>query len=434
MLSQRSARVTAADERAPCGFASLPSALTVAIFASLPVDTRLRCAEVCPSWRATLTERSLWTSLRLPSAASDALLLAAAARAAGQLRVLDAAPCRRVTHETLLQVLRANAQSLRKLAVGYMPQLERDEISALLLAAPRLTALHANARCTTVTDAGVLLRCEAPFAALRLRRLSVTWLDFWGGLDDVPTIFTLAADVAANPYLSELQLVNAWLNTPERLGAVVDAALARRFSVVHLTNCNLFPICVPELARLLGSSALRSLTISNFNGQLLNVLFVAPFVDALVANTTLREFSLVCSNVWTFPAVAATLLSALAGHPSIAAVNLSGNVMARLPNATAALATLVAADGVLLDLNVSDCGLDDELLGPLVDALHHNKHLRALRCLNSTMTDAFARDRLLPAVLACTSLTTLELGLEWAGARAAEAACADRRAAARTDR
>jgi hypothetical protein len=42
-----------------------------------------------------------------------------------------------------------------------------------------------------------------------------------------------------------------------------------------------------------------------------------------------------------------------------------------------------------------------------VDALPHNTHLRTLDCRGNDMTELFARDRLLPAVRANTSLRTL---------------------------
>jgi hypothetical protein len=69
-------------------FAALPLALALALFSLLPVDQRLRCAEVCRGWRAVLSDASLWLRLDLSAAsgvarASDALLRAAAKRAAG---------------------------------------------------------------------------------------------------------------------------------------------------------------------------------------------------------------------------------------------------------------------------------------------------------------------------------------------------------------
>jgi hypothetical protein len=103
-------------------FESLPSALALAVFARLPADARLRCAEVCPSWRVMLRERNLWLRLDLSPAsgglarpATDALLHAAAARAAGGLQSLDVTDCTKITHEALRAVAAANAGALREL-------------------------------------------------------------------------------------------------------------------------------------------------------------------------------------------------------------------------------------------------------------------------------------------------------------------------------
>ena len=69
---------------------ALPRPLALAIFALLPVDTRLRCSEVSRAWRALLADTSLWTRLDLCSTSgvrfSEALFRAAVAKAGGQLR------------------------------------------------------------------------------------------------------------------------------------------------------------------------------------------------------------------------------------------------------------------------------------------------------------------------------------------------------------
>ena len=73
---------------------ALPRPLVLAIFALLPVDTRLRCSEVKRSWRALLADTTLFAFLDLSSSSglkycSWPLLRAAAAKAGGQLRALD---------------------------------------------------------------------------------------------------------------------------------------------------------------------------------------------------------------------------------------------------------------------------------------------------------------------------------------------------------
>ena len=74
---------------------ALPRPLALAIFALLPVDTRLRCIEVSRAWRALLADTSFWASVNLSSVDSGVarfslpLFRAAVAKAGGQLRALD---------------------------------------------------------------------------------------------------------------------------------------------------------------------------------------------------------------------------------------------------------------------------------------------------------------------------------------------------------
>jgi hypothetical protein len=92
--------------------------------------------------------------------------------------------------------------------------------------------------------------------------------------------------------------------------------------------------------------------------------------------------------------------------------------------AGAALGALVAANAPALhELDVSWSELADAGLGPLVDALPRNTHLRTLNLSDGDgqgMSEAFVRDRLLPAVRANSSLRELDTGLDWESALEAE--------------
>ncbi len=70
---------------------------------------------------------------------------------------------------------------------------------------------------------------------------------------------------------------------------------------------------------------------------------------------------------------------------------------------------------------MSSCNLDDAGLGPLFDALPTNTHLRKLDCSENAMSDAFVRERLLPAVRANSSLRELNTRT-WAHSDAAREA------------
>jgi hypothetical protein len=104
-------------------FAALPPALALQIFAALPADTRLRCAEVCKPWCAAVAERSLWTRLDLSEtsgvthAVTPALLRAAAAKARGALTALDVSGVWLPLYDdgVLREVVAANAGALREL-------------------------------------------------------------------------------------------------------------------------------------------------------------------------------------------------------------------------------------------------------------------------------------------------------------------------------
>jgi hypothetical protein len=251
------ARVAAVAERHSSALAPLPHALALYIFSLLPVDQRLLCREVCRGWRAVLTEEtSLWRRLDLSAGgvspgrvATGALLHAAAARAAGHLETLDVSDCRHVSHGALLAAVTANSGTLRELrgsgsGFGDWP-IEAAE--ALLRAAPGLRGCHAAVDASDVQVARAMLRADPPFAALRLESLSVKH-ETVGGVDvagedgdgdyiiDADAVLELAADVAACPFLRELEVCRAALYVPAALDALVDAALACPLHTLQLDD------------------------------------------------------------------------------------------------------------------------------------------------------------------------------------------------------
>jgi hypothetical protein len=87
----------------------------------------------------------------------------------------------------------------------------------------------------------------------------------------------------------------------------------------------------------------------------------------------------------------------------------------------AVFALLAANAHALQKLDVSYCNIGDAGLRPLFDALPRNTHLRTLYLGENGMSEAFARDVLLPAVRANSSLTMLWTGVLHAAAAEAEA-------------
>jgi hypothetical protein len=146
--------------------------------------------------------------------------------------------------------------------------------------------------------------------------------------------------------------------------------------------------------------------------------------DALRANRTLHDLTLLNVALWRDPVVATMLLGSVTAHRSLRRVNLYYNGFGAAQHAAgAALGALVAADAPALQfLELGACGLQEAALGPLVDALPANTHLRTLALGEATASAAFVRDRLLPAVRANTSLTRLDITVTGEGENAAREA------------
>ncbi len=217
-------------------------------------------------------------------------------------------------------------------------------------------------------------------------------------------VLTLAADVAAHAWLQRLCLYGARVAAaPASLNAILDAALSRRLSALHIMDNGPCAASAPALARLLGGEALRELALWGGAAPLLS--------RALRANSTLTSLQLGTAQLWADADAALPLLGALTAHGSLRALTLPHNAAALPAQRTAAGAALGALLAVnapaLTELNVSCCHLGDDGMGPIMRALPRNTHLRALACPGNHMSDAFAADVLLPAVRANTSLRTL---------------------------
>jgi hypothetical protein len=219
----------------------------------------------------------------------------------------------------------------------------------------------------------------------------------------------LWAALPAHASLTSLQFCQGSLAAPATLDAVVDAALACRLQTLEFYGCALCPASAPGLARLLRGGTLLTLFIAGGNLALLDAPAAALLADALHANSTLTSLSLQHLRLWHDAAAAATLLGALTGHSSLRTLScLNNNVAGHATVSGAALGTLVAANApALTELDVSGCRLGDAGMAPLVDALPGNTHLRKLTCDGNGAREAFARERLLPAVRANTGLRKL---------------------------
>jgi hypothetical protein len=419
-------------------FSSLPHSLVVRVLAALPADARLRCAEVCKTWRAAVCDRSLWLRVDLTAESgvthevTEALLRAVAKRAAGHMQALalpslETDPCL----DVLLEVLRANSASMRELAsTAPCTRLEYniwyytlDAVQRMLRAAPQLRLFRTNV-VAPVQEAVRALRNEAPFGPLRVCFLNVTTTHLEdadaedeAGVDDAD-LLALAEAMHHHASLEGVWPQSLPLDTPAVVDAFIDAALARRFVYLEFESCSLSPAAAPALARLLCSSTLTHLIVDDAGRPLLDAPAAALLAAALRANTTLRCLKLDGVAFSPDADAGAAVMTALVAHPSLQELHLANNEIhvGAAAAVGAALGALVAANApALRELHLSYCLLGDARLAPLVDALRRNTHLRVLDCEDNDMSDAFARHRFLPAIRANTSLRELSASELWGG-------------------
>jgi hypothetical protein len=188
----------------------------------------------------------------------------------------------------------------------------------------------------------------------------------------------------------------------------MELVLTCRLSRLELAACRLSPASAPALARLLGGGALTTLHIHAGGVHLLDEPAAVLLGAALRANTTLTSMTLFHARLWQVPAAGVALLNALTAHPSLCHLDLDWNPVgvAQQQRVGTAFGALIAANApTLRNVRIFGSNLGDAGMGPVVDALQHNTHLRVLECSGHRASDAFVRDRLLPAVrpgLACT--------------------------------
>jgi hypothetical protein len=402
----------------PLTFASLPLPLAHRIFLALPVDARACAACVCRAWRDVLADPALWTRLDLsgrcgvePRHATFALMHGARAR--GLLYRLDLSGVGCPT-EPLLEVLAANAGSLRELRVSYFDSNSSltATVEALVAAAPMLQGVEARETSCTWEEAPRVMRTEPPFALLRLSTLAVSFADQDEprGMERVGPFLSALADVTLQPALLRVDFYSADTAQPALMGALVDAALSRRLRELTLENCT--PPAAAPLARLLTEGSLKYLHLRSENPEtpLLDAAGAALVAGALRVNTTLTSLLLLQTGLCRDMDAACTLLAALVGHPSLRYFSLTDEgPLDDVGALAAALAALVAADAPTLEeLNCSDNALGDAGLAPIVEALACNNHLHTLDISRNDASDPFKR--VLRALLAKhASLRELQL-------------------------
>ena len=418
----------------PVTFASLPLLLACCVFLALPVKARGRASCVCRAWRDALAEPALWTRLdlaggRLAQGQSlGAVLRGASGRAHGLLSQLDVSP-RGVALNDLLPVLTANAGSLRELHLDTVcpHDLIRGDrfptVEAVVAAAPLLQVLTVGAIHCAWEFAPRMLRAEPPFATLQMRGLLAVHFEILDDVEDAMEDFRpfadALADAALQPALRRLHVWEADTSLPQLLGALADAVVARRLPELSLANCT--PPAAAPLARLLANGSLAVFHLhpgdpgetreDHITMPQFDVAGAALVANALRVNTTLTTLRLRATDLCVDVRVACALLGALVGHRSLRQLYISGEHTAAEGCGAfgAALAALIAADAPALHVfDCSDNALGDAGMAPIVEALALNRHLRELNASRNGISEAFRRERLLPAVRANTSLRSFQ--------------------------
>jgi hypothetical protein len=406
-------------------FASLPLPLARLIFLALPPDARGRASCVCRAWRDVLAEPALWTRLEMPEDAEGdyaamrlralRVVHGAAGRAHGELRQLVLLQ-HYFSQDELLPVLTSNAGSLRELQVSSVLEDDTD-FEAIVAAAPLLQVLRVEGVSCTWKDAPRMLRAEPPFAPLQMGEGLYVRFDDQndlraGGMERFGPFAAALANVTLQPALLRLGIELADVSQPAAMEALADAALARRLCELTLHYCT--PPAAAPLARLLAGGSLTGLEIMDtlhepgaIGPPLFDAAGAALVADALRVNTTLTVLQLHTTFLYEDTRAGELVLGALAGHPSLRELSIL-ELESEVPDRSAfggALAALIAADAPALEvLHCSSYYLGDDALTPIVQALPLNHHLRELDMSENSMSEALARERLLPAVRANTTL------------------------------
>ena len=208
-----------------------------------------------------------------------------------------------------------------------------------------------------------------------------------------------AAVVAAHEPLKRLRIIGRYAT--RGVNALFDAAAERRILHLMLVGAFLDAESIPALARLLQRGSLTELAVSCNSFPDAEEASVLALCDALRACRTLTRLELRLNPAeGTTRRVVAELLDAAASLPVLSTLDLSRS---RIQDAAAfghALCALLAANlPSLRFLDVQSCHLGDEGLGPLLDGLAANTHLRRLDCrIQNDLSEAFERDRLEPAM------------------------------------
>ena len=395
----------------PAGVLAL---ILLAFLMRLPVDARLRAREVSRGCRTLLNEPRFWTVLDfsrgsgVEARVSRALLFAAGERGRGHLHTLNLTGVGGLSYEHLAQFVAVHGQSLRSVTAPEGLQFSADRVTRLCRSAP-LRTLRCYVGCGAA-NALPLLRCEAPCALLHIVKL---WVHCF---DNNEQVLDLAA--ALPSHRGKIKALTVF-QAPLRNGAVANALMHRvaeaRVSDFFFTNCGLAPASLSCLTRLLEDGCLERMSIrDNWRALFEEGPDLTTFCHAL-RSSRLQALELSRCRLWRDPAAAGELLAALVGHPTLCELSLHYNLDADNTAdvrraAGEQLGSLITHNSALQKLNLAGNDLGEANLAPIFEALPRSSTLKELIFYGETISREFARDVILPAVRANTSLRTLDFG------------------------
>ena len=410
---------TLEEQPAVTQLGELPEEILVLILMCLPLDARLRAREVSRGWRALLSEPRFWLVLDFSAGSgvvacvTEKLLFAAGERRRGNLHTLDLTGANHsLDPEHLVQFVAAHSQSLRSVTAPRSYGLSADRVTRLCRSAP-LCTLQCCALCDPA-EARPLLRCEDPCALLHVFKLSVVNFD-----NNQQAVLDMAAALPSHSgKIEELIVSYASLRNVAVADALMRGIAEARVSDFTFIDCHLAPASLPGLTRLLQAGCLERLDIDNVDMNNLGLILfeVGPDLTAFchaLRSSRLQALELRWCELWRDPAAAGELLSALVGHQTLRELSLiwdrPGDRDDARRSAGEQFASLIRHSSALHKLYLCVNYLGEAGLAPIFEALPCSSTLKEMIFGYEGISGKFARDVILPAVRANTSLRTLGL-------------------------
>ena len=349
-------------------FAALDVPTMREIFGYVPVDTRLRCREVCCTWRDLLDNAApeLWCFLDVsqpysgvsPRNLSMALLRAVAARTGGTFGVINLSNCGTLVYDPEPGCFNPELLSfLSELALMHLiwsddivPEVEA--LSQLFEAASLADKVCVNVYVRSFEQACSMLRHEPPFCALCPHYFCVELSE----LAETHDWTTFAALLPNFPSLDRLNLSRVFFHEPEHFEAIVDAVIDMGVTCLLLESTTLDPAtAAPALSRLLRLGSVQVLHVRQcpLTLPLLDdASFAAELAGALRNDTQLLDLTLGGIGLWDNVTTGNNIVAALRGHPKLRVLALCCNRVEPNQEVSRALLEVVANCPELRVLNI----------------------------------------------------------------------------------